>query len=128
MLFLHADTSHRLVVKRKLIQTFSCRSPEQTDLQQVIASFRKFYTSLADDTTVSTSKILISPGAPQEQKGKKFPQSNDSSGANSSITTPNTRGLSPHDEANSTHPQTFSHAAFKKIPILKPSSMLARKY
>lgn len=71
MLFLHADTSHRLVVKRKLIQTFCYRSPEQTALQQVIASFRKFYTSLADDTIVSTSKILISPGALQQQKGKK---------------------------------------------------------
>lgn len=71
MLFLNPDTSQSLVGKRKLIQTFNYRSPEETDLQQVIASFRKFDTSLADDTTVSTSNILISPGALQQQKGKK---------------------------------------------------------
>lgn len=74
MLFLHQETSPRLVGKRKFIQTFNYRSPEQTDLQRVIASFRKFDISLADGTTVSTSKILISPGVLQQQKGKKIPQ------------------------------------------------------
>lgn len=100
MLFLHQETSHKLVGKRQLIQTFSCRSPEQTDFQQVIASFRKFDTSPAD-TTVSTSKILISPRVLQQQKGKKIPKAMTQVTVNNSISTPNARGLSPHAEANS---------------------------
>lgn len=128
MLFLHPDTSHRLVGKRKLIQTLNYRSPEQTDLQQVIASFRKFVTSLADGTTVRTSKILISPGALQQQKGKNNPQSNDSSISNSSISTPNTGGLSPHAEANSTCPHFLSCSVQKKSLFSTLNSMLAIKY
>lgn len=67
----------------------------------------------------STSEILISPGVLQQQR-EKNPQSNDSSTVNSSISTPNTRGLSLHTEANSTYHHFLSCSAQKKIPILNP--------
>lgn len=120
MLFLHPDISDRLVRKRKLIQIFNYRSPEHIDLQQVISSSRNFDTFPADDSTVSTSKILTSPGALKQQKGEKHPQSNDSSGANSSISTPNTRELSPHAEANSTCPHFLSCRVQRNLEVLNP--------
>lgn len=127
MLFLHLDTSHRLVGKRKIIQTFNYRSPEQRDLQQVIATCRKFDTSPADDMSAQ-AKFSFHLEHCSNKRGKKIPKAMTQVLQTVPLAHQIQGGVSPHAEANSTRPHFLSCSVQKKSQSSTLNSMRATKY